>query len=70
MQKIDTMSPTFFAGFIGYALSGTGMGFAIAAALSWFLITFLFVIAVAVGRNPASEAAKPDVPDIEFAHGS
>lgn len=46
MRKFDTLSPSFFAGFIGYVLTGTGWGFVLAAALVWFGLTALLVIAV------------------------
>ena len=54
-MKIDTLSPAFIAGFVGYAMTGTAVGFAIAAVIAWFALTALLVVAVA-------SAPRRDVP--------
>ena len=66
MYKIDTLSPSFFAGLIGYAVTGSGAGFWIGAAGAWLALTALILIAAAAAHdNRKSEA--PRQPEFEFA---
>ncbi len=67
-DRIDIISPAFFAGFVGYAVSGSGVGFVIGAGLVWFSMTALLVLAVAVAnREPKSDSAGSIRPGIEMA---
>ncbi len=54
-MKIDTLSPAFLAGFAGYAITGTALGFFLAALVVWFSLTAVLIVAVAA--TPRGRAA-------------
>jgi hypothetical protein len=51
MDRIDTLSPSFFGGLLGYALTETGTGFWIGAAATWFALTALVILAAALSSE-------------------
>lgn len=44
MTKIDTLSPAFFGGFIGLAVTGDEAGFFVGAVVTWVTLTFGIVV--------------------------
>ena len=68
MTRIDTLSPSLFAGLIGYAASDSGVGFWIGAVGSWFMLTALVVIAAGLADGASSRSRHgAAMPEFEFA---
>lgn len=67
MSKIDTLSPALFAGLLGYAATGAGVGFWVGAVVVWFGLTMLVVIAAGLARNERNAREREARTTIEFA---
>jgi hypothetical protein len=58
MQKIDTLSPSFFFGLIGYAVEGSGRGFWIGSVVVWLALVGVIVLAAALAKSANGETTK------------
>lgn len=62
MQKIDTLSPSFFFGLVGYAVEGTGRGFWIGAVVVWLALVCAILFAAALAKPTDGNQAKQIAP--------
>ena len=69
MPKIDILFPSLVSGLLGYAATGSAMGFWIGSVGLWFALTALFVIAAAMASKATegSPATIGSIRDIEYA---